>query len=120
MAVQVNSPAPAFELQGEVGRPVFLPTGLHPHLTHGDPRALPAGERIRFGRRAGPRGQHGQQVFPPGVGKPRTGGVDLDARQASAFQGHRPVGRPGKDSADGVSVLWVVSATSVAVRCTGG
>ena len=46
-------------------------------MTLGDPRVLPAGERIFGRRRADPRGQYGQQVFPLGMDRSGTWGVEL-------------------------------------------
>ena len=75
-----------------MGRPVLLPDGLHLRLTHGDPGVLPAGERVREGRRPGPRGQHRQQVFPPRVGQPRAGdacGSPAGRLHQAGFEGLR-------------------------------
>jgi hypothetical protein len=61
-------------------------------MTIGDPRVLPAGERIRESWRADPRRQHGQQVFPPGVGQPGTGEFDLPSPcrfHQTSFEGVR-------------------------------
>lgn len=60
-----------------MGRSILLPARFHPDLKDGDPRVLPEGERIRGNRHPDSRGQHGQQIFPPGVDQPGTWGVDL-------------------------------------------
>ena len=67
-------------------------------MTLGDPRVLPAGERIRGRRRADPRDQHGQQVFPPGVDPSRARGVELPSACRFHQAGFEGVRRPAREA----------------------